>query len=312
MTNEELVVAIKRGENREGNLSLLWKQTRPFIVTLAKQYKHHAEVEDLVQESFFGLMEAVEKYDPARGVKFLTYAGAWARQSMTRYICTNCGEALRIPEYRRVRALKYRRTMSDFERDHGREPSDLELMTLLSITDDALLDTRIDSLRLHAFSVNIPIDHNDDDSIDLVNQIPDPTDAYQEADEAEDARRLSAELWSLVDALPTDQAQELRTRYQEGQTIEQTAQTMQKTSSAVRSIERRAIRTLRKSNKVRALLCYLDSTDSRALRGFDATADTAINNVEREEELARSVTEWRDFIAGFTQRRNNDPTNPAG
>lgn len=40
--------------------------------------------EDLVQESYIGLLEATEKYTPERGVKFLTYAGWWIRDAITK------------------------------------------------------------------------------------------------------------------------------------------------------------------------------------------------------------------------------------
>ena len=41
---------------------------------IAKKFSHSIEVEDLVSMGFIGLMDAADKYDPSRGVKFETYA----------------------------------------------------------------------------------------------------------------------------------------------------------------------------------------------------------------------------------------------
>ncbi len=44
---------------------------------------------DLVQEGNMGLMQAVKKYDPYRGVKLSSYAAWWIRAYMLRYILAN-------------------------------------------------------------------------------------------------------------------------------------------------------------------------------------------------------------------------------
>jgi len=42
------------------------------------------DFDDLVQIGFFGLLKAIDKFDPKKGVKFSTYAIHWIRQAMTR------------------------------------------------------------------------------------------------------------------------------------------------------------------------------------------------------------------------------------
>lgn len=67
------------------------------VALLARRY-HHPTLTflDLFQEGTFGLLRAVEKYDPERGVKFSTYASWWIRQQLSRSADTQ-GALVRTP-----------------------------------------------------------------------------------------------------------------------------------------------------------------------------------------------------------------------
>jgi RNA polymerase sigma factor (sigma-70 family) len=95
MTNEQLVICIKAGENVADNMSQLWEQTRRFIHVMATRYQGQAEIEDLEQEGYLALFRAVRGYNPAAGCLFLTYASNWIQQRMVRYIQNN--GSIRVP-----------------------------------------------------------------------------------------------------------------------------------------------------------------------------------------------------------------------
>ena len=60
------------------------------VVKLAHEYtRAHKNLLDLIQEGNVGLVQAVEKYDPNRGVKLSSYAAWWIRAYMLRYILQN-------------------------------------------------------------------------------------------------------------------------------------------------------------------------------------------------------------------------------
>lgn len=60
------------------------------VVKLAYEYRRaYKNMMDLVQEGNIGLMQAVQKYDPYRGVKLSSYSAWWIRAYMLRYILNN-------------------------------------------------------------------------------------------------------------------------------------------------------------------------------------------------------------------------------
>ena len=102
MSNEQIVVRIQAGENTADNMLKLWQQTESFIAKLAMSYQGYAELEDLKQEGYIGLCEAVRQYDSDKGVPFINYAAFWIRQVMRRYI-DNCCSVVRLPVHVRDR-----------------------------------------------------------------------------------------------------------------------------------------------------------------------------------------------------------------
>jgi RNA polymerase sigma-32 factor len=60
------------------------------VVKIAYEYRRaHRNLLDLVQEGNIGLMQAVRKYDPYRGVKLSTYAAWWIRAYILKFILNN-------------------------------------------------------------------------------------------------------------------------------------------------------------------------------------------------------------------------------
>lgn len=74
MTNEQLVVRIQAGEETAANMLQLWQQNKGFVASIAKKYRGYAEMEDLMQEGYIGLNDAVAHYKEGKGALFTSYA----------------------------------------------------------------------------------------------------------------------------------------------------------------------------------------------------------------------------------------------
>ena len=70
MENEELVARIKAGIDTADNMLALWEQNRGMIGKLARRYSAYADIEDLQQEGYLALYDAIDGFKPDKGVRF--------------------------------------------------------------------------------------------------------------------------------------------------------------------------------------------------------------------------------------------------
>ena len=108
MTNEQLVDQIKAGKDVSKNMTQLYNQNKKFIRLIARRYNGVGELEDMEQEGFLALYDAIDHYEADQGVKFLSYAEYWIRQRMQRYLQVN-GSCLRLPVNRQEAISRYKR-----------------------------------------------------------------------------------------------------------------------------------------------------------------------------------------------------------
>lgn len=95
---------------------------------------NYVDKDDFISTGFFGLLQAIERYDIDRGVKFETYATVRIRGAML--------DALRmqdwIPTSIRQKAKQYQNAVSKLEDKLGRSATDAEIAEELSISEEQL------------------------------------------------------------------------------------------------------------------------------------------------------------------------------
>ena len=86
MTNEDIVKAIQNGFDVTENMQWLYQKNLPLIKIMIRPFTLYENEEDLLQEAYCGLWEAVQRYETSENVLFMTSACFWIRQSVSRYI----------------------------------------------------------------------------------------------------------------------------------------------------------------------------------------------------------------------------------
>jgi RNA polymerase sigma factor (sigma-70 family) len=123
MTDEAALIAAAQGGDPAARAEVV-ERFLPLLEAAARTYRPSAVVThaELVQEGVVGLLRALERFDPARGVPFWAYASWWVRQAMQQTVSELTG-----PMVLSDRALRALSRVKDAHRalvgEHGAEPT---------------------------------------------------------------------------------------------------------------------------------------------------------------------------------------------
>lgn len=283
MTNEQLVLRIRAGENAAGNMLELWEQNQRFVSSIAVKFSRYAEMDDLKQEGYIALSRAVQHYDAEQGVPFINYAAFWIRQGMQRYIESCCG-VVRIPTSVQTEIRKYKKICSEFRKQYTREASDRELCDLLCIDREKLdqLKKDLEMGRIRSLSESIGGEGED---ITLEDTVASPDDLEGRTMQELDAESMKHDLWVAVDDLPGKLPMVIRCRFLEGKTLREVGEIIGINGEAVRGQQEKALRSLRWSSRGRKYRGYYEEYLSAAPAhhvGVESYKRTWMSEVERE------------------------------
>jgi RNA polymerase sigma factor (sigma-70 family) len=106
----------------DANFGLVWLTA----VRYAESQKGEKNVDDLVQEGFFGLIRAVEKFDPSRKYRFSTYAYTWIRGFMSVWLKYRTS-LIKMPAQQKELWDQVERSSRALSSDLGRDPTSGEV-----------------------------------------------------------------------------------------------------------------------------------------------------------------------------------------
>ena len=257
MTNEQLAARIQAGENVGNNMAILYDQVKDFIHAMAYKYHGQGELEDLEQEGFLALYDAIDHYEADQGVKFLTYASHWIRQRMQKYI-QNTGSPLRLSAGRQEAIRKYRKFCTEFQAEQGCKPTEAELCRSLWLTLEQLREIQYDACMTAVKSLDAPIkgaEGEEDTTLgELAASAADPCEELLDRLEQEE---LCSILWQCVDSLPGKQPDVIRSRYKDNLTMKQCGQFCGISEAEVRKQQLKALRSLRSGENAKKLRPFL-------------------------------------------------------
>ena len=253
MDNEQLVARIQGGDNEAENMLQLWKQNKGFIAMIARRYSAGAEMEDLEQEGYIALCEAVQHYDPARGMSFISYATFWIKRRMR--ICVDNSRTVHLSFNAGDEVRQYQKIMREYRQEYGCDPSDRELCGFLYVSREKLDQIRKAAQMVQIRSLDEPIQGVDGD-ISIGDTIPSGEDMEEEVICELDKEQMKRELWIAVDRLPGNLPATVRFRYQEGFTLEKTGQALGVNRERARQLENKALRMLRSPQRCGKFRAY--------------------------------------------------------
>jgi RNA polymerase primary sigma factor len=227
-----------------------------FVVSMAKKYARSGyPLHELINEGNLGLIEAVSRFDPNRGVRFITYASWWIRQAILAAIAYY-GQVFRLPPKLKHELYRFDSKVANLAQELGHRPSVDEISKGLGMKEEDVRDMMEGTPT--EVSLDTPIGENNE--MRLEDLIRDQN--VTPVDELLIAQSFEEQLQNLLSQLDDKERVIIERRFglgdYEPQTLAEIGADMKLSRERIRQIEERALGKLRRSQRAKQLLGYLN------------------------------------------------------
>jgi RNA polymerase primary sigma factor len=253
-SQQEIAIARQVAAGDLEAMQELVKRNLRFVISVAKKYQNRGmSLTDLIGEGNVGLLIAARKFDPDQGVKFISYAVWWIRQSILAALARQ-GRSVRVPLNRTADLSRIVRSAETLRQDLQREPTPEEIAQATGLAVEivqSLVTLNSSDVRLDG-----PLDQESDRTlIDrfVVDEDGDPETQVME-------RLLTEQIGLALSSLPPRDAKVLQLYFglNDGRehTLEEIGSMLGVTRERVRQLRDRALKRLRDGEVGRALASF--------------------------------------------------------
>lgn len=243
---KETEAALIRRYREQGDSSAAARLIRcnlRFVVMMAQKYAAYGfPMEDLIQEGNVGLLRALERFDPDRGLRLVTYGSWWIRAHIHEYIIKNWS-VVKIGTTQPQRRV-FQRLMAGGDAPGRDEAVAEDVATTYGAPAGEMAET-VRRIRERDLSLARPA-FDDDAATDHQGLLADTIDVAEDVADTLDRRKMRGRLWRAIAEMEERDREVLLARYsEEPDTLGDIAARWGVSRERVRQVEVRAIRRLR-------------------------------------------------------------------
>ena len=294
MSNEEIVAEIKSG--RTDLIGELYLKNLGLIKSYIRQYSNDDNFDDLLQESYFAIAEAVKHWQPDHGACFMTYALFWIRNVVLRYLRTK-DKSVSLPSFMVSREIKYSRFIDQYYKENGRDPTLQEISAATGFSLSQIDDIKTALALTHGCrSVydSVPDQMDDSEDLQIIDTLIDSASGIDDLLSSIELQELKRKLWSVVRRLPALESQVIKYRYRYSLTLKDCSEIFGVSPERVRQIERSALKRIKEvyRKELQPFLndyIYQQGLKATDLKTFRYTFESSVERaaIQLDGELAK-------------------------
>jgi len=242
---EEHELGIKARNGDPEAMNRLIQANLKFVVKIAARYQNRGlSLTELISEGNIGLIRAIEKFDPDKDIKLISYAIWWIKQRIMLAVSEK-SSLIRVPLGKSSTAHRIKATQERYYSETGKAASNEELADKLNITEKSIDMLRDQIPETSSFDdIMVAGDYQSFSTKDMMEDKDtlDPQQRYEQD-------RLHSRIHNAIDKLEKREAEIIRTYFglndkQESKNFAQIAEVMGLSRERVRQIQKEALKKI--------------------------------------------------------------------